>query len=150
MNSRADAEDIAQESFLVLMRKAAVFDPSKAQLRTWMLSVTRHLCSQYKQRTCRAEQLDVEPYSHGATAEQVAITGEIEAAVRHAVQALPEAQREAIFLFEFEGLSLKEVSSVLHIDANAVKARLHRGREQLKRSLAEFNPGIKAIGRNQL
>jgi RNA polymerase sigma-70 factor, ECF subfamily len=150
MNSRADAEDIAQESFLVLMRKAAVFDPSKAQLRTWMLSVTRHLCWQFKQRTCRAEQLDVEPYSQGATVEQAAITSEIESAVRQAVQALPEAQREAIFLFEFEELSLKEVSSVLNIDANALKARLHRGREQLKRALAEFNPSNKAIGRKEL
>jgi RNA polymerase sigma-70 factor (ECF subfamily) len=145
MNSRADAEDITQESFLVLMRKAAAFDPTRAQLRTWMLSVTRHLCWQYKQRSNRAEQLGVEPCAQDATVEQAAITSEIEWAVRHAVQALPEAQREAIFLFEFEGLSLKEASSVLNIDVNAVKARLHRGREQLKRSLAEFKPGIKGI-----
>jgi RNA polymerase sigma factor (sigma-70 family) len=41
MNSKADAEDVTQECFLVLMRKAAAFDPSKAQVRTWMLSVTR-------------------------------------------------------------------------------------------------------------
>lgn len=149
MNSKADAEDVTQESFLVLMRKAAAFDPSKAQVRTWMLSVTRHLCWQHKQRRGRAEPLDREPCAPGATIEQVAITGEIEAAVRHAVRALPEAQREAIFLFEFEGLSLKEASSVLNINANAVKARLHRGREQLKRSLADFQPGIKTVGRSE-
>ena len=149
MNSRADAEDITQELFLVLMRKAAVFDSSKAQLRTWLLSVTRHLCWQHKQRSCRTEQLDVETCARGTTVEQAAITSEIESAVRHAVQVLPEAQREAVFLFEFEGLSLKEVSSVLNIDANAVKARLHRGREQLKHALAEFKPGIKRIGRSE-
>lgn len=149
MNSRADAEDITQESFLVLMRKAAVFDPAKAQLRTWMLSVTRHLCLQHKQRSCRTEQLQAEPRSQVATVEQAAIANEIESAVRLAVEALPDAQREAVFLFEFEGLSLKEVSSVLDIDSNAVKARLYRGREQLKRSLAGFKPEIKGIVRGE-
>jgi RNA polymerase sigma-70 factor (ECF subfamily) len=149
MNSHADAEDITQESFLVIMRRAAAFDPDKAQFRTWMLSVTRHLCLQHKQRNCRAEQLEIEPHSQTASVEQAVIREEVEAAVRRAVGVLPEAQREAIFLFEFEGLSLKEVSAVLEIDTNAVKARLHRGREQLKRSLAELKPEIKGTRRSE-
>jgi RNA polymerase sigma-70 factor (ECF subfamily) len=57
-------------------------------------------------------------------------------AVRAAVGALPQMQREAVYLFEFEGLSLAEIASILNIEANAVKARLHRARQQLKRLLA--------------
>lgn len=149
LNSRADAEDITQESFLILMRKAAAFDPERAQLRTWMLSVTRHLCLQHMQRNRGAEQLEGEPLARTATIEQALIKNQVEDAVRNAVEALPQAQREAVFLFEFEELSLKEVSSVLNIDANAVKARLHRGREQLKRLLAELKPELKRIGGNK-
>src|SRR5688572_22597661 len=78
-NSITDAEDITQESFLVLIRKAAAFDPAKAQLRTWMLSVTRHLCLQHRERSRRAEQLEVEPCSRTSTVEQAAIMSEIEA-----------------------------------------------------------------------
>lgn len=149
MNSRADAEDITQESSLVLMRRAAAFDPGKAQLRTWLLSVTRHLCLQHRQRNHRNEPLALEPRSQVPTIEETVILSETEMAVRRAVEALPNGQREAIFLFEFEGLSLKEVSSVLNIDANAVKARLYRGREQLKRSLAEHRPESTKTGRSE-
>jgi RNA polymerase sigma-70 factor (ECF subfamily) len=54
------------------------------------------------------------------------------------MSALPQMQREALYLFEFEELSLAEIAQVLHIEANAVKARLYRAREQLKRLLAHL------------
>lgn len=147
-----DAELVARSSrgdaaaFQILYERHAAFDPERAQLRTWMLSVTRNLCLRHKQRNRRAEQLEVEPFARTATIEQALMRNEVEGAVRNAVDALPQAQREAVFLFEFEGLSLKEVSSVLNIDTNAVKARLHRGREQLKRLLAELKPELKRVG----
>ena len=69
------------------------------------------------------------------TVEERLIRGETSKAVRDAVAALPGPQREALFLFEFEGLSLAETAAILHIEPNAVKARLYRAREELKRSL---------------
>lgn len=63
-------------------------------------------------------------------------------AVQRALDMLPEAQREALYLFEFEGLSLADSAEVLGIDANAVKARLYRGREQLKRLLGPLRPAL--------
>ena len=56
-------------------------------------------------------------------------------AVRRAFELLPTLQKEALFLFEFEGLSLAETAVVLKIEPNAVKGRLFRAREQLKRLL---------------
>jgi RNA polymerase sigma-70 factor (ECF subfamily) len=58
------------------------------------------------------------------------------------VEALPPVQREALRLFEFEGLSLAGTAVVLEIEPNAVKARLYRAREQLKRLLAHLRPGV--------
>jgi RNA polymerase sigma-70 factor (ECF subfamily) len=53
-----------------------------------------------------------------------------------AVSNLPSLQREALFLFEFEGLSLEDSARVARVDVGTLKARLHRGRERLKRELA--------------
>jgi RNA polymerase sigma factor (sigma-70 family) len=67
--------------------------------------------------------------------EAALIRDEMAEAVRRVVLALPEGQREAIALFEFEGLSLAETASALGIEPDAVKARLYRGREMLRKSL---------------
>jgi hypothetical protein len=56
--------------------------------------------------------------------------------VAHAVLALPPFQREALILFEYEELSLEEIAAIAGIEAGAVKARLHRARETLRRRLA--------------
>jgi RNA polymerase sigma-70 factor (ECF subfamily) len=56
--------------------------------------------------------------------------------VARAVVALPPFQREALILFEYEELSLEEIAAVAGIETSAVKARLHRARETLRRQLA--------------
>jgi len=56
---------------------------------------------------------------------------------------LPEQQREALYLFEFEGLKLSQIAEILEIEVNAVKARLFRGRENLKRLLEPFRPAAR-------
>jgi RNA polymerase sigma-70 factor (ECF subfamily) len=64
------------------------------------------------------------------------VADETSAVLNAAVASLPALQREAIFLFEFEGLSLEEAASVSGVNVGTLKARLHRGRERLKRELA--------------
>jgi RNA polymerase sigma-70 factor (ECF subfamily) len=56
--------------------------------------------------------------------------------VEHAVGALPVLQREALILFEYEELSLEEIAVITGADSGAVKARLFRARESLRRRLA--------------
>jgi RNA polymerase sigma-70 factor (ECF subfamily) len=131
-----DAEDITQECFLALVRKAAAFDAGRSQLRTWLIAIARN---QYlvrrraggrEESAAGMERADVSPM-----VEDELIRMERAEAVRCAMQALPPPQREALYLFEFEGLSLADTAGVLEIEPNAVKARLHRGRQQLKRLL---------------
>lgn len=136
-NSVPDAEDITQECFLALMRKPSAFDPNRAQLRTWLIGVARnqHL---YRRRhqACRADDDALETCELPGSFEKDLIRMERADAVRHAVAALPPMQRQAVYLFEFEGLSIAEIAAILEIEPNAVKARLYRAREQLKRLLA--------------
>ena len=65
--------------------------------------------------------------------------------VKEAVLSLPPLQREALVLFEYEGLSLNDVASVVGTDVGAVKARLHRARQRLRSRLSNYlntNPEI--------
>jgi RNA polymerase sigma-70 factor (ECF subfamily) len=141
LGSRPDAEDVMQETFLVLIRKSAAFDRSKAQLRTWLLGVTRNLVLQKRHRRQRDQvSLGVTCATADESPESLLFKQERADAVRSAVAALPDGQREAVFLFEFQGLSLRETADILEIEVNAVKVRLHRGRESLKVALAQMNP----------
>ena len=63
---------------------------------------------------------------------------ELAARVRDAVFGLPELQREALILYEYEGLSLNEIAAVVEADVGAIKARLYRARESLKRVLRPY------------
>ena len=66
------------------------------------------------------------------------LSEELSAIVKEAVQNLPPLQREALILFEYEGLSLNEIAGVVGSDVGAVKARLHRGREKLRNALLPY------------
>jgi RNA polymerase sigma-70 factor (ECF subfamily) len=139
--SSADAEDAVQECFLTLNRKAAEYDSRRSQLRTWLLGIVRNLCYR-RYRGGRPDDAEacidacLTDTAEDAGMEAALIREEMGEAVRRAVLALPQAQREAIVLFEFEELSLAETAAVLGIEPNAVKARLYRGREMLKKNLA--------------
>jgi RNA polymerase sigma-70 factor, ECF subfamily len=63
---------------------------------------------------------------------------ELAAQVREAVLSLPPLQREALVLFEYEGLSLIEVAEIAGSDVGAIKARLYRAREGLRRFLRPY------------
>ena len=131
-----DAEDVTQECFLALIRKPASFDHTRAQLRTWLIAVVRrqHLgrCRS-SGRESGSSELDRILIAPGL--DEDLIRAERADAVHQALTALPAAQQEALYLFEFEGLSLSEVAGILEIETNAVKARLYRAREQLKQLL---------------
>ena len=58
--------------------------------------------------------------------------------VQEAVSSLPPLQREALVLFEYEGLALSEIASMIGTDVGAVKSRLHRARERLRNTLGPY------------
>ncbi len=58
--------------------------------------------------------------------------------VKQAVSSLPPLQREALVLFEYEGLAINEIASLVGADSGAVKARLHRARQRLRNALQPY------------
>ena len=124
------AEDITQECFLALVRAPGRFDEHRGTIKTYLFSIARHLAlKQYRDHSLESP-LDADP--------PVCPALEIASAVAQAVGALPLLQREAIVLFQYEGLTLEEIAGVVGADIGTVKSRLHRAREALKRRLAPY------------
>ena len=63
---------------------------------------------------------------------------ELSVKVQEAVSSLPPLQREALVLFEYEGLALGEIASLVGADVGAVKSRLHRARGRLRNRLRPY------------
>jgi RNA polymerase sigma-70 factor (ECF subfamily) len=136
------AEDITHDCFLSLIRKPENFDPNRALLRTYLYSAARNLSMKHFRNAGREtaiEELTEDPQI--PVREQPLrrlLDEELTLKVKEAVSSLPPLQREALVLFEYEGLALSEIASVVGTDVGAVKARLHRARQRLKNTLRPY------------
>ena len=128
------AEDVIQECFLALLQGVR-FNVDQGSLRPYLFGITRNLALKQIRidgRECDdIEEAEIAPDPLGDL-----LAAERSEVVAHAVAALPPLQREAVILFEYEELSLEEIAAVTGVETGAVKARLHRARETLRRQLA--------------
>jgi RNA polymerase sigma-70 factor, ECF subfamily len=126
------AEELVHDCFLMLWRKAVAHDPERGTLRGFLIGVTRNLAF----KRLRKEREFDELRDDTAVCEPVHVEaiGRAEM-VQQAVAALPPLQREALILAEYEELTLEEIARATGADLAAVKSRLHRARENLRRLL---------------
>jgi len=130
------AEDLTQECFLALFSRAG-FDPKQGSLRAYLFGIARYLAMR-RVRIDERESEEAADYDVAAAYDTLGglIGQERSAAVKCAVAALPPLQKEALILFEYEDCSLEEIARIAGVEVGAVKARLHRARETLRRQLA--------------
>ena len=136
------AEDVTHDCFLSLIRKPENFRPERASLKTYLYAASRNLALKHfrnKGREAGMDELTQEPQdSPRREPLRRLLDEELADRVREAVFSLPPLQREALILFEYEGLSMNEVAEIAGTDAGAIKARLYRAREGLRRSLKPY------------
>lgn len=126
----ADAEDVAQETFLVLLRKGPDRFQSEEHAKAWLLRVAMQRANNWFHAVRRRRETGLE--------EAELPVGEAEEeGVWEAVQALPPGLRTVVHLFYYEGLSAAEIAGVLGISQGAVKTRLSRARDRLRGILTE-------------
>ena len=136
MKVPADADELAQETFLKVLMRPALFNPSKARFTTWLHRVTVNLCID-RQRT-RAEHYDGEVQAEPAADLRLADlveAGERRAALNTSLMALPVRQRTAIVLFYMQELSQREAASIMNVSEGAFESLLQRGRSSLALAL---------------
>jgi RNA polymerase sigma-70 factor (ECF subfamily) len=136
---RAAAEDIVQDVFLVVWRKADRFDPERGTVRAWLLQIAHHRVLNELRR--RSRQPELEPDGDGRLGELASRDpGPAERVVaqrrRHIVTAaldeLPEAQREALDLAFFDDLTHQQVAARLDLPLGTAKTRIRTGLQRLR------------------
>jgi RNA polymerase sigma-70 factor, ECF subfamily len=143
------AEDVTHDCFLSLIRKPENFRPERASLRTYLFAAARNLALKHFRSTGRETGLDEMaeepqlPQRHGPL--RKLLDEELASEVRRAVFSLPPMQREALILFEYEGLSLAEIAEITDADVGAIKGRLYRARGQLKELLRPYLNSTKEL-----
>jgi RNA polymerase sigma-70 factor (ECF subfamily) len=126
----ADAEDVVQEVFTQAWRQAQRYDASRATAAGWLLNRTRQPISGGDERIESAP-------ATGANQEQRAIASERAERVRAALNSLGQAQREAIDLAYFNGLSHGEIAARLEEPLGTIKTRIRTGLLKLREALME-------------
>jgi RNA polymerase sigma-70 factor (ECF subfamily) len=143
------AEDVTHDCFLSLIRKPENFRPERASLRTYLFAAARNLALKHFRDSGRETGLDEMTEEPQLSPRQgplrKLLDEELAAEVRRAVFNLPPLQREALVLFEYEGLSLNEIAEITGADVGAVKGRLYRARERLKTVLRPYVSGNREL-----
>lgn len=124
-----DVQDVLQEVMLKCMKKMPVFH-DKEHEKAWLLRVTVNLCKDMLRFRRRHQYLDIETLDIEST--QVQDEG-----LLREIALLPPKWRVVIILHYVEGYSLKEIAKILTISENAVKKRMQRAKDALKKRLEE-------------
>ena len=128
------AEDLAQEAFLQCFRRLAQWR-REAPFRTWIYSLALNVYrSQLRRRRLPLEPLPDTLAGPGSLAAEL-LEAERQERVRLELGRLPPVYREALALFYLEEQDLAATASALGVPVGTLKARLHRGRELLRRRL---------------
>jgi RNA polymerase sigma-70 factor (ECF subfamily) len=122
------ARDLTQEVFLRVTR-GPVPESDDAGRRAWVFRIARNLALNHIRDGRR--RAVVEPVEPARPATQ-----ELSAALREAIAALPDLDRDVFLLREAAGLSYEEIAGASQLTPTAVRSRLHRTRQQLRAALA--------------
>jgi len=150
LDNEDDANDLAQETFVRVYRARTSFRIDH-KFSTWCYTIAANLArNQFRWRARHPNvSLDADsegtgqsigstlPASQPGPSEQ-ALVAERAAAVRAAVNRLPEELREALVLCEWEDLSVAEVAAILETTPKAVESRLYRARQVLRERLKKW------------
>ena len=128
LKNYADTEDIFQTVFVKYLLHTAPF-ASPEHERAWIIRVTINACKDLLRSGVRRRTLSLEE-----VAEQPAPADE-QRAVLQAVQALPAAYRDVVYLHYYEGYTAPEIAGILGKNVNTVYMRLTRARGLLRRTL---------------
>lgn len=138
LGNRAEAEDVAQETFLRAWRHIDRWQPGSARWGTWLARVALNLCRD-RLRRARPVSLDDAPdLADARPSPDAGLQAEAVAAqVGAALASLPERQREALVLCYYEQMSNIEAAEVMEVSVEALESLLSRARRGLRRLLAE-------------
>ena len=138
----AEAEDVAQETFVRAWKQAPIWRPGGARFDTWLHRVALNLC--YDQLRRRREVVTDSPpeqADEGPAPDRGLEAKDVGDRVAAAMRRLPDRQREAIALCHYQELSNIEAAGLMGVSVEALESLLGRGRRALRAALADMVGG---------
>ena len=142
-NSTDDAEDIAQEVFLEVYRSIHLFK-SQAELDTWIYRIAVNKSLDFlrkqkrKKRIADLKQLFQLKNTPQSTPDRHLEQKERKEILKNQIRLLPENQRIALVLSQYDKMSNKQIAEIMRTTESAVESLLHRAREKLKKNLQKY------------
>ena len=140
LNNREEAEDVLQELFLQVWRRAADFDETRGRPFTWLVTMTRSRGIDRLRALASRERVaqegardETEAVSDAATD---AFRSEQRGLVTNALAQLPDEQKRPLMLAYFDGLTQSEIAARLGAPLGTVKTRMRTGLAKLRELLA--------------
>ena len=135
VNDEQTVEDLVQETFVRIHKKLDNVDESQ-RITSWVFQIARNLVIDHYRSTARkadaiADELEV------TSDEQQNINEMVMGWLPKMIAHLPENYREAVELYELEGMPQQQIADKLKISLSGAKSRVQRGREKLKELLFE-------------
>lgn len=131
--SEADAWELLQETWIRLLRSGKTLREPRA-LPAFLYATARNLACSRRRGPAPVDPPDMHAESDDADALAAFDSAE---QVHHALDRLPEPQREVLTLFFLQDLSLEEIAALLEVPLGTVKSRLHYARAAVKKLLTE-------------
>jgi RNA polymerase sigma-70 factor (ECF subfamily) len=139
------AEDVAQDVFVKVYKARMKYEP-KAKFSTWLYRIAVNHClneirARKSQPAVAAPVDDLLEHPSAEDPDARLERRELAAAVKAAIDGLPDNQRMAVLLSRFADMSYEEIGDSMGLSLEAVKSVLFRAKENLQRALARFAEG---------
>ena len=140
------AEEVTQDVFLNIWRKAATYKAERGEPKAWIMSIAHHRIVDVirsRRRTPPISEprefdlLELLPSGGATTEEEVERNLDRDRIVK-ALASLPEAQKQVIVLAYFEGYSQSEMAKMLHQPLGTVKTRVRLAMQKLRTILEDY------------
>jgi RNA polymerase sigma-70 factor (ECF subfamily) len=140
----AEAEDLVQDLFLFIQRKAGIFDSSKSTAKSWIIQMAYHRAIERRRYLATRHYYNREDIRDHAV--NMAGKWNVEAdysadvvfgrnGIKKVLETLSEDQRETIRLFFFDGWTISEIAKELGQPTGNVRHHYYRGLEKLRKQM---------------
>jgi RNA polymerase sigma-70 factor (ECF subfamily) len=145
LGSHAEAEDAAQDAFLLAFRRLASFR-GDASFKTWLLTIAWHQAINRRRTLTRIWRRMVEPTegeafvsiaASGPTPEQAAAGAQMRRAIEAAIRRLPPTLRDTLLLAQSGDHTYEEIGAMLHASVGTIKWRVSEARRKIRQALQE-------------
>ena len=127
MGNISDAEDVTQTVFLKAWEKKPDFRDADHEI-AWILTTTRNQCKDIHKSFYRRKRADLE----NAPEPQVTLETQMDSEIWETLQSLAEKYRMVLYLYYYEGYSVRELSVILRRRESTLQTQLATGRKQMK------------------